>query len=91
MSEIDDRPQTISTPPERGAGNLGMQRLKPNAVGLVGVLFMSVAAAAPDHSDVGQRAHRSGIRQRLRCAGRLPGRHDRAGNSSPSAFYRETD
>lgn len=53
MSEIDDHPQTTSAPPERDTGNTGMQRLKPNAIGLVGVLFMSVATAAPITAMVG--------------------------------------
>ena len=40
MSEIDDHPRTApvtSAPPDSGPG---VQRLKPNAVGLIGVLFM---------------------------------------------------
>nr|WP_197381008.1 APC family permease [Mycolicibacterium mengxianglii] len=51
MSEIDDHPQTAS--PQPGTGRSGLQRLKPNAIGLVGVLFMSVATAAPITAMVG--------------------------------------
>ncbi|MGV9799637.1 APC family permease [Mycobacterium sp. NPDC003449] len=45
MSEIIDPAATSST--------AGIQRLKPNAVGLVGVLFMAVATAAPITAMVG--------------------------------------
>ncbi|MGE2736539.1 APC family permease [Mycolicibacterium vaccae] len=47
MSDIIDPP--ASTRPPSG----GIQRLKPNAVGLVGVLFMAVATAAPITAMVG--------------------------------------
>ena len=53
MSEIDDHPRTApltSAPPDSGPG---VQRLKPNAVGLIGVLFMAVATAAPITAMVG--------------------------------------
>ncbi len=53
MSEIDDYPRTAppaSVSPDSGAG---VQRLKPNAVGLIGVLFMAVATAAPITAMVG--------------------------------------
>ena len=46
MSEIID-------PPARTAPTSGVQRLKPNAVGLLGVLFMAVATAAPITAMVG--------------------------------------
>jgi len=45
MSEIIDPPAPTGTNP--------IQRLKPNAVGLVGVLFMAVATAAPITAMVG--------------------------------------
>lgn len=52
MSEIDDYPRTASvTAAPDGAP--GVQRLKRNAVGLVGVLFMAVATAAPITAMVG--------------------------------------
>lgn len=53
MSEIDDHPRTAplaSAPPD---SDPGVQRLKPNAVGLIGVLFMAVATAAPITAMVG--------------------------------------
>ncbi|MDR3661831.1 MAG: APC family permease [Mycobacterium sp.] len=56
MSEIDDSPRTtapIPTPPDGDAGAPGVQRLKRNAIGLVGVLFMAVATAAPITAMVG--------------------------------------
>lgn len=52
MSEIDDYPRTapVTAAPD---GAPGVQRLKRNAVGLVGVLFMAVATAAPITAMVG--------------------------------------
>lgn len=50
MSELRDRSSTDhsgATPPSQ------VQRLKPNAVGLVGVMFMAVATAAPITAMVG--------------------------------------
>lgn len=47
MSDIIDPPATTTAAPD------GMQRLKPNAVGLIGVLFMAVATAAPITAMVG--------------------------------------
>lgn len=49
MSEIDDSPRIASTSVESDT----VHRLKPNAVGLVGVLFMAVATAAPITAMVG--------------------------------------
>lgn len=45
MSEISDPPAPTGAHP--------IQRLKPNAVGLMGVLFMAVATAAPITAMVG--------------------------------------
>jgi amino acid transporter len=56
MSEIDDHPRTTSVSPEcdtTNATSTSVQRLKPNAIGLVGVLFMAVATAAPITAMVG--------------------------------------
>ena len=46
MSDIID-------PPAEAAKGDAVQRLKPNAVGLIGVLFMAVATAAPITAMVG--------------------------------------
>lgn len=47
MSDTIDPPVGTTTEPD------SMQRLKPNAVGLIGVLFMAVATAAPITAMVG--------------------------------------
>jgi amino acid transporter len=49
MSDIIDPPATAGT----GGKTETVQRLKPNAVGLIGVLFMAVATAAPITAMVG--------------------------------------
>lgn len=49
MSDIIDPPAVAGT----GASTETVQRLKPNAVGLIGVLFMAVATAAPITAMVG--------------------------------------
>ncbi|SIR93079.1 APC family permease [Williamsia sterculiae] len=54
MSDIIDPPvSTSGTSQTAATGRDGVQRLKPNAVGLIGVLFMAVATAAPITAMVG--------------------------------------
>lgn len=54
MSEIIDPPSTASADDTATtAPDNAIQRLKPNAVGLIGVLFMAVATAAPITAMVG--------------------------------------
>jgi len=52
MSDIIDPPAAKAGPAPGTKGDT-VQRLKPNAVGLIGVLFMAVATAAPITAMVG--------------------------------------
>ena len=73
MATSDNAPQERARADAAGSESTPHE-LKAGAIGLVGVLFMAVANAAPITAMTGNTPDRDRLRQRHRRAGRLPGR-----------------